>query len=210
MRDLELRQLRGGFVASSVTHAKARCQDQAGKTSCRSFVIKSLEGAAAREAAIHERLAACGVGSLAPKLWAVHHAGGDHCRLYMEAIRPIRRWPWRELEYAQRVLDALASLHESDLTSMAGLLTDWDYEEELITRAWQGVATFDRVCRRHRITELLRFGPFLRRAAHALPAMRGWLMSIAPFGRTTIHGDVHPGNVMICTRGGPTHTGGTG
>ena len=116
--------------------------------------------------------------------------------LFLEHAEPISSWPWSEPALAAVVSSALARLHDSP-----GLPRErftWNYEAELAGSAEATLVLAKAAkCpagRRH----WRRLGD-LRRVVAALPAIRSRLLS----GITTvIHGDVHPGNVILRRGGG--------
>ena len=113
LRDLEVqtRPLRGGLVSADVAVASTRFRDGEGRMRRRRFVAKRLEGMAVREATVYERLLNAGLAEeLAPRLLGVHR-GRDASTLFIEAVRPMRRWPWNDEMLARHVLERLAALH---------------------------------------------------------------------------------------------------
>jgi aminoglycoside phosphotransferase (APT) family kinase protein len=115
----------------------------------------------------------------------------DGTYLYLEHALPFSRWPWSDTALAARVCRELARLHDS-----AGLPREtfaWDYENELIRSAEDTVemALAARDVTGRRIWG--RLGDF-RRVVKALPEIRRRLLRQ---GTTVIHGDMHPGNVIL-------------
>ena len=117
--------------------------------------------------------------------------------LYLEHAQSFAAWPWSDTARAGAVCRELARLHDSHALPRRAFA--WDYEAELARSA---VSTLDaardaRDPSGHRCWG--RLGD-LRRVVAALPRLRARLLSA---GTTVIHGDVHPGNVIV--RGGDAH-----
>lgn len=200
--ELQVQPLRSGLVSASVLHARARYRDGHGKPRSTSFVIKALEGSHIREAAVYQHLASAGLGGFAPDCFGVDRQAGGRCNLYLEAIRPTCRWPWRNLDLAQQVLHALARLHAiAPSSDMTAALTDWNYEDELAFSAAASVIEVEAAAGAGGgVPELRPHRRALRRVVRHLPAIRKRLLEAPEIGRAVIHGDVHPGNVMIRRR----------
>jgi Ser/Thr protein kinase RdoA (MazF antagonist) len=126
------------------------------------------------------------------------------CLLFLEPVRPVRRWPWRETEAAAQVLERLALFHTArvDEGSVPPL---WDYEAELAASARQTLALLDALPEKGDLRPLRRRLPALRRVVAALPEMRRHLLELERLPWTVIHGDVHPGNAMIRLRSSREH-----
>ena len=151
-----------------------------------------------REAAIYEQFVAGHAEEFAPRLHAVDRAEPGEAVLYLEALRPVSTWPWREQLAAQRVLDLAAQLHAcvADREAKAAI-SAWDYEAELQHTAR---LTLERLEQVRRQPALWSFGGALRwtrRVVSALPVLRRQLLAFEPFGSAVIHGDLHPGNVVL-------------
>jgi aminoglycoside phosphotransferase (APT) family kinase protein len=164
------------------------------------WVVKQLEGPARREVAIYEALGRTSASSMAPSLVAVEENEAGALQLYLERVEPVHPWPWKDTTAAACVLRALARLHDSPGHELARSVRDWDYEIELQDRADQLLQELER-----RRTELRSAGveirlPVIRRLARGLPEWRRQLLSEPELGRSVIHGDAHPGNVMLTRR----------
>ena len=203
---LQVRPLPGGLEAAAIFHITARYRDAQGKPRVRSLVAKRLNGPATREALIYEQFVSAQVSELSPRLLAVKYRS-DQAILYLEAIRPANRWPWRETRVAERVLEGLARLHATPVGPRAACaLARWDYESELLASARSTLELLERH-RRHQLLSGLRpFVPAMRRLVLALPAIRRQLLSFGPFGTGPVHGDVHPGNALLRRRRGSPET----
>ena len=192
------RLLRGGLEAAGVERITARYRDREGRERVLRVVAKRLLGATSREAAVYERFTAPHAAALSPRLLAVDRAGPEQVVLYIEALRPTSAWPWGERHAAQRVLQRAAQLHTGDTGRDAlAAIGAWDYERELRHAA---TLTLERLEDVRRQPALWTFGGALRwtrRIVGALPGLRRQLLASEPFGTTVIHGDLHPGNVVL-------------
>lgn len=199
----ERRPLAGGFESAGIEQLSVRYRTGGESDRVMAVVVKRLEGASEREAAIYESVIASLAGEFAPRLHAVDREDAGRTLLYLEALKPIRVWPWREPQVAQRVLDRAAELHVRPADrDAAALLTLWDYESELEQRAQSTLECLEHVRRR---PELWSFGGAIRwtrRVVQNLPTLRQELLAFRPFGRSVIHGDLHPGNVVVRQRRG--------
>jgi aminoglycoside phosphotransferase (APT) family kinase protein len=194
---LETRPLRGGLDSAGVSQITARF-DAEGRQRSRRLVLKRLVGSQTREARVYAEVLVAMGSSLAPVVTAVRHKP-DESWLVLEAIRPISNWPWQDGAMPADVLRTLARLHTSAGTPLVGRswLSEWDYEAELSARSNDLIRAMERLPRSaefQRIRERIRS---VRRLVAPMPAWRKWLLDFQPFGRTFIHGDVHPGNVMM-------------
>jgi Ser/Thr protein kinase RdoA (MazF antagonist) len=199
--EMDIRPLRGGLESPAVARVGARYHDDRGRPRLFSFVVKRLEGGTAREAAIYETLVSSLAPDFSPGLLGIDRMAEDRCLLFLESIRPVRRWPWRETELAALVLERLAGFHEA--AARGGEpppLPSWDYESDLLASARKTLAFLAELPREDDFLPLRRSLPALRRMVQALPELRRHLLEAAPLGRTVIHGDVHPGNILIRVR----------
>ncbi|MGH7508618.1 MAG: phosphotransferase family protein [Gemmatimonadales bacterium] len=204
-RDLHLqaRPLLGGLESSSILHVTARYRDARGRSQVSSLVVKKLRGTAVREATVYRHLVQRHVSDLSPRLLGIEQSSPDQAVLYLEAVRPVNRWPWRETRVAGRVLDGLARLHRTTLGSdVTDALTTWDYDSDLQASAESTLELLER-CRSQPLLSGMRHRlPAARRIVEALPVVRRQLLDFAPFGRTAVHGDMHPGNALLRRRRG--------
>jgi Phosphotransferase enzyme family len=195
---LEVRALRGGLESAGLAEVTARFSDARDRPRSFGFVVKRLEGKPAREADIYLRLVSLLGGSIAPALLGVEHEGSAKCLLFLERVRPFRRWPWRDEEAARRLLGRLAHLHSTAAPVQAQkVLSDWDYESELAERTRLAAEVLEALPREESFLRLRTgLGP-LRRIEEVLPELRRQLLAFAPLGTATIHGDAHPGNALV-------------
>lgn len=195
--------LRGGLEAAAVERLSLQYVDAAGRERRRAMVAKRLEGFSMREAAIYQRFVAGHAEEFAPRLHHVDSADPGEAVLYLEALHPVSTWPWREQPAAQSVLDLAAQLHACNAGRDAmAVVAEWDYEMELQHTARRTLECLEQVRRQ---PALWSFGGALRwtrRVVSALPALRHGLLQFEPFGSTVIHGDLHPGNVVLRRRDG--------
>jgi Ser/Thr protein kinase RdoA (MazF antagonist) len=195
---LKARPLRGGLESSGVAEVTARFSDAQGRPRSFSFVVKRLEGKPAREADIYLRLVSLLGGSIAPALLGVEHEGVARCLLFLERVWPVRRWPWRDEGAARRLLGRLAHLHSTAAPVQAQeVLSDWDYESELVERTRQAAEILEALPREEAFLRLRRGLGSLRRVEEALPELRRQLLAFAPLGTAVIHGDAHPSNALV-------------
>ena len=191
--------LRGGLVSRSVQRVVVR---GSGGARC-AFVAKELEWADRREARIYTALMATPARRLAPNLLGVDDTGPASSWLFLEAIAAAERWPWDRVERAADVLHALARLHR---LGRAGALlsadTDWDYERELLERGERLLQLLD--SRRRALRGLGIANPvwFVRRFVKRLGRARRRMLALPELPASVIHGDVHSGNVLLCSRAG--------
>jgi hypothetical protein len=193
--NLDAKPLRGGISADGVVAVRAEYHDARRNRRVLSLVAKRLAGGARREVDVFRRLDPHAF-PFVPRVLAIE-PDGDASLLLLEWIRPSERWPWRRIADAEAVLRAAAELHRAPVACDA----EWDYERELAACA---AATLDRLDAARRDAELPIDGASrraVRRAVGALGGIRRELLSGAPFAPTFIHGDLHPGNVVLSARG---------
>lgn len=198
---LRLRPLTGGLEAQGVTHVSARYRCEAGKPRRTAFVIKQMAGVALREAHVYAMLQTSGADGFAPRLLGVHEWSGQPV-LCLEMVKPVKTWPWRDHIYTRRVLELLARLHGSRASDTAASIPPWDYEAYLQKMANCTLDLLERARRHPAYSVLARPLPALRRIVSALPEIRRQLLTLPGLGTTVIHGDVHPGNVVVHRRNG--------
>jgi hypothetical protein len=195
--EMEVRELRGG-LSSAVALVTTWLRDGGGPRRV-AFVVKLVQGGAAREAAVYRRLSTSVARSFSPELLGAHRLGHRRWLLYLEQIVPVHRWPWTDNAHTARVLDRLSRLHGEVRSGAA--LPGWNYEAELLTSARATLALAERLPRSE-VGRLARGLPALRRVVQTLPAMRRQLLAFQPLGSAIIHGDVHPGNVLVRLQNG--------
>lgn len=203
---LETQPLSGGLEAAGIARVVARFRDSCGRRQVFSLVVKRLKGATAREARIYQHLLSRYSDGLGPRLLGCHPHGHDCAVLLLEALRPVSAWPWAEQQIAARVLERIVRLHTTSPDErLREVLAAWDYEGELQRSAQRTLVALERARQRTGSS----FGPALRwtrRLVLGLPALRKQLLSFQPFGPAIIHGDLHPGNVVVRRCRGKTET----
>ena len=200
---LERQPLRGGLEAASITRVAARYRDQRGHRQVVTLVVKRLSGAAAREALVYQHVLAPHPERLAPGFLGADQQGPDRSVLFLEALRPVRRWPWRDTRVAQTVLTQAARLHQTRLSPGArAVLAAWDYEAQLYKTARVTLQRLERIGRDPDYRRISAGVRRVRRLVADLPALRRQLAGFTPFEPTVIHGDLHPGNAIVRRRRG--------
>jgi hypothetical protein len=184
---VDIQPLYGGLESAVVRARISHCQ---GRSIPTRLVVKELRRGFEREADVYDLL--WRYVEQPPAVRVLGLDTSDHATyLYLEDAEPISSWPWSDTGLAVAVSRELARLHDS-----RGLPREsfgWNYETELARSA---DATFDlaKAARDASGRRYWRRLGDLRRVVGALPAIRSRLLS----GITTvIHGDVHPGNVIM-------------
>lgn len=191
--ELELKPIRGG-LESTVVRATVKLPPPGPSLTPRRFVVKELRGIHRREAEIYELLWA--MLEQPPAVRMLGRRDSDEASyLCLEEVRSVSAWPWRDHAASVAVCAALARLH--DAPELGRRLPAWDYEEELRSSAEHTLEVVAAV-RVDGVPVWRRLGD-LRRVIGALPRMRQRLLDA---GATAIHGDVHPGNVLVRIGGG--------
>jgi aminoglycoside phosphotransferase (APT) family kinase protein len=186
--DVSAHPLQGG-LESSVFKATVRNPqpDRAPAT----LVVKQLRGVHRREAAFYRQLWAASDSPPAVRYLGSEKAGDDEY-LYLECVESTSSWPWADCAVSAAVCQALARLHHQPRIP-ATLLNDWDYEAELAASAEHTIALASSARDAAGLTFWRRLGD-LRRVVASLGRLRSRLLER---GTTVVHGDVHPGNVII-------------
>jgi hypothetical protein len=190
---LEIEPLHGGLES---TVSLARISEQ-GRDALmpQQLVVKQLPAGLEREADVYDTLWRHIAHPPAVRVFG-RQAFANATYLYLEDAQPSSSWPWGDTTQAAAVCRELAHFHGGQQLPRERFA--WDYEAQLprSAQATLDVATKARDPGGRRYWR--RLGD-LRRVVAALPAIRARLLS----GVTTvIHGDVHPGNVMMRDRGG--------
>jgi hypothetical protein len=152
--------------------------------------VKQLPAAFAREGDVYDAL------------WkhleqppAVRMFGQDVCGnatyLYLEHAASFSPWPWSDIALSASVCRELAQLHEA--LCLRCEVFSWNYDDELI-RSAEDTLDLAAAARNSAGRRVWRRLGDLRRVVHALPRIRRRLRSN---GLTVIHGDMHPGNVIL-------------
>jgi hypothetical protein len=197
LSDLQIDFLTGGLIAEFVLQLRVRYSDAQGAPRSRRLVVKRLNAATAREAKIYEALAATPARDFMPGLLGVESSSRDELRLYLESVEASSAWPWRRVEDAGRVLDHLATLHERHACVLHDLVSDWDYERDLEEQAASTLSLLERTHAADRDRMMRVSLPAARRLVRELRCWRRELVESGPLPSSVIHGDLHPGNVLI-------------
>lgn len=192
--NIEVRPLKGGLESAGVYSLE--CKLPGGKRE--RFVLKQLQGFQAREARVYESVLSAKDVDCCPTFFGAG-ASDQETLLLLEFIRPARSWPWREHGTSAGVMSTLARLH-STLCGSADLLpmmSDWNYEVELL----QAIENLIEFIEANKHSEYVRPGfrslRRLKQMRDELPAIRRQLLEFQPFAPCVIHGDVHPGNLLL-------------
>jgi hypothetical protein len=186
--NVEVQPLHGGL--ESVV-ARARVAGvQLGSGVPRDLVVKRLSGRLAREADVYDALWRHLERPPAVQMFG-REICGDATYLYLEHAISFSTWPWSVTALSACVCRELARLHDAQRLSREAF--SWNYEDELIRSA---AATLDlaATARNAGGRRVWRRLGDLRRVVRALPRIRRRLLSD---GATVIHGDMHPGNVVL-------------
>jgi hypothetical protein len=191
--DVEMQSLHGGLESTVV---RARITVHGSELGIPpDIVVKQVSGDFAREADVYQALWQHLERPPAVQMFGRQRAE-DGTFLYLEHATAISPWPWSDTALAARVCHAVAQLHDSPLLPRETF--SWNYEDQLIRSSEETleIATAARHASGERVWR--RLGD-LRRVIGALPRIRHRLLSN---GATVIHGDMHPGNVILRRTGG--------
>jgi hypothetical protein len=180
---LTARPLRGGLMADLLCVSASR-----GGARPEHFVLKRVAGSGARESEAYGALGRAGLAHIGPRLLGTSTRDGASY-LLLEFVPRWRAWPWRDEAYAGMVLDTLARLHAAPYPP------DW-HEAGADGRAALAEYTVDRLASAARQIgdpRLARGLRAVRALADRLDDARA-LLGPAP---VFLHGDVHPGNVLL-------------
>ena len=186
---IKTRALHGG-LESAVTRADVQVTQSRADDIPRRLVVKELHGRATREAGVYELLATYFADPPTARVYGSIAAGPSRF-LFLEDVRSATSWPWQDTAASVAVCRALARLHDVAFTRAS--IPFWDYEAELARSAQDtlALAASARSTNATRVWQPLRE---LKRVVDALPRLRARLFAT---GTTLIHGDVHPGNVIM-------------
>ncbi len=154
------------------------------------LVVKELRDGYRREVGVYRALWRYVKHPPTARMHGVNHVD-DRQYLYLEHVDSATRWPWSNTEQAAEVCRVLARLHQTATLPRESF--GWRYEDQLDQSAEETLRTAlwarDAEGRRYwqRIGEL-------KRVVGALRRIRSQLLAS---GTSVIHGDVHPGNVIV-------------
>jgi streptomycin 6-kinase len=185
---VEVRPLRGGLestVARALIFPRSRPSALPAQ-----LVIKTLRADQAREGAIYETLWRHLDTPPAIRVLG-RDSDGQNTYLFLEHARRLSSWPWSNTNHAAAVCRELARFHERRELPVEAFA--WDYEGELALSAagTLAIATTARDAFGNRYW--CRLGD-LTRVVAARSQIRERLLATET---TVLHGDVHPGNVIL-------------
>jgi hypothetical protein len=200
---LQSRPIRGGLESPGLVHVTARYLDRRGRVRRSSLVVKQLRGAGVRELSVYRGLVAGYASDSSPRLVGAEWIAADQAVLYLEALRPAARWPWKHTDVAGQVIDRLAELHASGVDERTATeLSLWDYEAELQRSSELTLEALQRCRRDSALAALGPNLPALRRIVLSLSRLRRQLLGVDPRGSVAIHGDMHTGNALLRRKAG--------
>jgi aminoglycoside phosphotransferase (APT) family kinase protein len=185
---VEVQPLHGGLESAV---ARARISQPEGHRSIPlQLVIKHLPAGFEREADVYDLLWRHFDRPPAVRLLGRENAAGT-TYLYLEHVQSSTSWPWADTQRAGAVCRALARLHDDGRLPRETF--SWDYETDLARSAESTLAL---AMDAHDASgeRLWRRVGDLRRVVITLARIRRRLLSGE---RTVIHGDMHPGNVIM-------------
>jgi hypothetical protein len=197
---LETTLLHGGLEAAGVERVVARYVDERGRRRVFTFVVKRLHGTATREALIYERLVARVPATFAPRLLAVDFESDGRATLFLEAVPRVRSWPWSAPPLAFAVLERLAHFHDAACDAHAAV-ADWQHAALLESSAHSTLEYLESLRSHPELSQLARRSlRATRRLTLALPRLHAELLRFPTLPAAPIHGDLHPGNVIVRKR----------
>ena len=185
----------GGGLESRVVRAALQ-SPKTEESRPNSFVVKELRGLQRRETRIYRELWRRSTSPPAVRLLGTERTKeADY--LYLEEVTQESSWPWKQSVSSIAVCQALARLHDSEPCHRRRLI-DWNYESDLMKSAGDTLTVALNARDKAGVRYWRRIGD-LRRVVAALPKLRTVLVQAPTF----IHGDVHPGNVIVrpCEKG---------
>jgi hypothetical protein len=194
--DVQTHALVGGLVAPRVLQLSVCFFDKRRNLRVQRFVMKQLDSSTEREARIYEVLSTSPARDAIPSLVGLDRSGPAP-RLYLESVESASAWPWCRVAPAARVLERLAVLHQQHMNSLEPIAREWNYEQELESQAASTLEALERAYGLERSPKLGSGLRAARRIVAFLPRLRSELLHAGPLPSGIIHGDVHPGNVII-------------
>jgi hypothetical protein len=195
LHTVRLHPLRGGLQAAGVFRVQAQLQRSAGRLQSVRFVVKLAHGEMRRECTVYRALESHRAETMAPRLLDVMHVGAT-ALLFLEWVRPVCRWPWRDIPAVEQVLVRLARLHQWPWETGAQEVRPWAYDAALHQSGQVTLETLQRVIREQGATPWQAAVPMTKRLVAALPEIRQVLFATSSH-TGWIHGDMHPGNVIL-------------
>jgi Phosphotransferase enzyme family len=192
---IHLCPLRGGLQAAGVFRVEAQLRSPGGHLRPVQFVVKRVHSELRREWAVYRTLEAHGAEAIAPRLLDVIHLGAT-ALLFLEWVRPVCAWPWRDVNAAGQVLVRLARLHQGPWKTGTAESILWAYDHTLHQSGQATLETLQRVVREQGAAQWQAAVPMTTRLVAALSEIRCVLLATSPHA-VWIHGDMHPGNVIM-------------
>lgn len=197
--ELHVRTVQGG-LCSEVFRVRVRFRDPEHKPRTASFIAKTLAGRDEREAALYESVLPSSEVPFAPRLLGVDRVAAGGVRLYLEAISACQRWPWSDHATIEMMMDRLAQVHDNlQPRQYGGVLAAWDYDADVAASAVETLEALRVAARDPAHSRLRRFVGPARRLVECLGRMRRALVGGGP--SAVLHGDAHPGNVVVRVAG---------
>jgi hypothetical protein len=198
---IERKRIKAGLEARCVERVIARYRDRTGRCKQVRFVAKHLQGAGTREALVYQQLLRSPLPEVSPVAYCLDYSQIDGALLLLEDVPRVCGWPWRDVAASRAVLQRLAAFHT--LHPRLPGIPEWDYECELQRSALASLEMLHAMRHSPEGSSLAKRGirP-LNRLALSLASRRAALLAWGPYGGATIHGDVHPGNVILRRRRG--------
>jgi hypothetical protein len=188
--EVTLSVLEGGLESAVARIDVKDCHDSQGDPV--RFVVKRLSGDQRQEARAYELLKETGL-DISPPLLGIRESRGI-CYLFLDWMPQTSEWPWEDMEWAARITEQLARLHETESLRLES--GTWDYEIDLASSGARTLELVEKVSGRELRSITARRGS-LRRFLGDLPSIRDFLLNEGPLDPTLIHGDVHPGNAIV-------------
>lgn len=192
--------VRRGLESRAVERIRVHGRDRNGSARSLRLVAKQLEGTSLREADVYRDLLRRLHARIAPDMFGVERLSSVGTILFLEDVRAATCWPWRDLSRSAAVLQQLASFHEAS-RELTAALPVWDYEAVLQESAVSTLHSLQQLRRHSEFCWVHRSLRSIDRLVSALPTRRAELLDFGPYESGPIHGDVHPGNVIMRGRG---------
>jgi aminoglycoside phosphotransferase (APT) family kinase protein len=189
--DVRMAPLRGGLAAPDV--ARVQVCGAANRVAAQ-FVVKRVNAKDLREPAAYRMLASAGA-PVAPALMGAETVRGCELYMYLEWVAAWKPWPWAQTEVAALVLQQLARVHGLPAAGVPASIAAWNYEADLLQSAEETLLFFEQRLKHQALATARRSLRPVQRIVSDLPAIRRELMGSGQ--PVLLHGDAHPGNVII-------------
>jgi aminoglycoside phosphotransferase (APT) family kinase protein len=192
VQTVDVQPLTGGLEAPGVSLVRAlrAAGDEAGR-----FVVKPMSGDAVREYNVHCALEKAECGAAAPRLLGSRADEDGTLYAFLEWIPAAQSWPWGRSDHSARVVQQLARVHSCDAEPFLTVVNDWDYDAALRDSALETVDLYEALFNSgFRVDARPMLRP-LERVCGVVTTMRRQAASVT--GMSLLHGDVHPGNVVL-------------